>query len=146
MKFVTMYKHWGLHISTNIDCLEVVLGSFWEVWRGLLWCLEVKHLLWWFLRYWQFNIWYHDGCKKAKLQAGIKPTALCSAIDKENSIEFLLNLLHYISNYYMAMLLISYGLHATHQLTSLSHIVTVVIVTSFCDSVTCLVISSCTLP
>jgi len=27
-------------------------------------------------------------CKKAKLQAGIKPTALCSAIDKENSIEF----------------------------------------------------------
>jgi len=26
-------------------------------------------------------------CKKAKLQAGIKPTALCSAIDKENSIE-----------------------------------------------------------
>ena len=30
-------------------------------------------------------------CKKAKLQAGIKPTALCSAIDKENSIESLLN-------------------------------------------------------
>jgi len=26
-------------------------------------------------------------CKKAKLQARIKPTALCSAIDKENSIE-----------------------------------------------------------
>ena len=26
-------------------------------------------------------------CKKAKLQAGIKPTALCSAIDKENLIE-----------------------------------------------------------
>ena len=30
-------------------------------------------------------------CKKAKLQAGIKPTALCSAIDKENSIESLLD-------------------------------------------------------
>ena len=30
-------------------------------------------------------------CKKAKLQARIKPTALCSAIDKENSIEFLLD-------------------------------------------------------
>jgi len=30
-------------------------------------------------------------CKKAKLQAGIKPTALCSAIDKENLIEFLLD-------------------------------------------------------
>ena len=26
-------------------------------------------------------------CKEAKLQAGIKPTALCSAIDKENLIE-----------------------------------------------------------
>ena len=38
-------------------------------------------------------------CKKAKLQAGIKPTALCSAIDKENSIESLLDLLHYIYNY-----------------------------------------------
>jgi len=30
-------------------------------------------------------------CKEAKLQAGIKPIALCSAIDKENSIEFLLD-------------------------------------------------------
>ena len=40
------------------------------------------------------------GCKKAKLQARIKPTVLCSAIDKENSIEFLLDLLHYIYNYY----------------------------------------------
>jgi len=34
------------------------------------------------------------------LQARIKPTALCSAIDKENSIEFPLDLLHYIYNYY----------------------------------------------
>jgi len=41
-----------------------------------------------------------DFCKKAKLQAGIKPTALCSAIDKENLIEFPLDLLHYIYNYY----------------------------------------------
>jgi len=39
-------------------------------------------------------------CKKAKLQTGIKPTALCSAIDKENSIESPLDLLHYIYNYY----------------------------------------------
>ena len=31
------------------------------------------------------------GYKEAKLQAGIKPTALCSAIDKENSIESLLD-------------------------------------------------------
>jgi len=39
-------------------------------------------------------------CKKAKLQARIKPTALCSAIDKENSIESPLDLLHYMYNYY----------------------------------------------
>jgi len=43
--------------------------------------------------------------KKAKLQAGIKPTALCLVIDKENSIEFPLDLPHYIYNYYVAMLL-----------------------------------------
>jgi len=33
---------------------------------------------------------------KAKLQARIKPTALCSAIDKKNSIEFLLDSVHYL--------------------------------------------------
>ena len=38
--------------------------------------------------------------KVAKLQARIKPTALCLAIDKENSIESPLDLLHYIYNYY----------------------------------------------
>jgi len=63
--------------------------------------------------------------KKAKLQARIKPTALCSVIDKENSIEFPLDLLHYIYSYYMAMLFISYNLHITCQLTPLLHIVTV---------------------
>ena len=31
------------------------LGSFWAVWRGLLWCLKAK------LRYWWFNKQYHDG-------------------------------------------------------------------------------------
>jgi len=35
-----------------------------------------------------YNKVYPLHCKEAKLQAGIKPTALCSAIDKENSIEF----------------------------------------------------------
>ena len=35
-------------------------------------------------------------CKVAKLQAGIKPTALCLAIDKENSIEFSLDFLYYL--------------------------------------------------
>jgi len=46
------------------------------------------------------NILNKSTCKKAKLQAGIKPTALCSAIDKENSIESPLDLLYYIYNYY----------------------------------------------
>ena len=52
--------------------------------------------------------------KKAKLQAGIKLTALCSAIDKENSIEFPLDFLHYLYNYYMVCALPSH----THYVTS----------------------------
>ena len=56
-----MYKHWGLHISTNINCLEVILDLFWVVWRGLLLSLEPKHQSWQFLRYWWFNKWYHGG-------------------------------------------------------------------------------------
>ena len=53
--------------------------------------------------------------------------ANCSLLvfDKENLIESPLDLLHYIYNYYVAMLLISHGLHVTCQLTPLSHIVTV---------------------
>ena len=39
------------------------------------------------------------GYKKAKLQARLKPTALCLAIDKENSIKFLLDFLYYLYNY-----------------------------------------------
>jgi len=35
-------------------------------------------------------------CQRAKLHARIKPTALCSVFDKENSTEFLLDLVHYI--------------------------------------------------
>ena len=35
-------------------------------------------------------------CQRAKLHARIKPTALCSAFDKENLIEFLLDSVHYI--------------------------------------------------
>jgi len=35
-------------------------------------------------------------CKKAKLQARIKPTALCSVIDKKNLIEFPLDSVHYL--------------------------------------------------
>jgi len=58
MKF--MYKHWGLHISTNINCLGAVLGSFWAVWRRLLWCLKAKYRSWQFPRYWRFNKQYHS--------------------------------------------------------------------------------------
>ena len=52
--------------------------------------------------------------------------ANCSllAFDKENSIEFPLDLLHYIYNYYVAMLSNSHGLHAIYQLTSLPHAIT----------------------
>ena len=57
----SMCKHWGLHISTDIDCLEVFLGSFWAVWRGLLWCLKTKLRSWRFPRYWRFNKRYHGG-------------------------------------------------------------------------------------
>ena len=52
-------------------------------------------------------------CKKAKLQARIKPTALCSAIDKKNSIEFLLDSLHYLYNYYIVCALLSYAYYVT---------------------------------
>ena len=57
-------------------------------------------------------------CKEAKLQARIKPTALCLAIDKENSIEFLLDLLHYLYNYYMVCVLLFHAYHMTHYVTS----------------------------
>ena len=57
----SMCKHWGLHISTDTDRLEVFLGSFWAVWRGLLMSLEPKLRLWRFPRYWQFNKRYHGG-------------------------------------------------------------------------------------
>jgi len=52
-------------------------------------------------------------CKEAKLQARIKPTALCSAIDKENLIEFLLDFLYYLYNYYMVCALLSHAYHMT---------------------------------
>ena len=43
--------------------------------------------------------------------AEIKPTAPLPVFDKENSIEFPLDLLHYIYNYYVTMFLFSYSLH-----------------------------------
>jgi len=56
-----MCKHWGLHISMNINHLGAVLDLFWAVWRGLFWCLKAKHRSWQFLKYWWFNKWYHSG-------------------------------------------------------------------------------------
>ena len=52
-------------------------------------------------------------CQRAKLRARIKPTALCSALDKENSIEFPLDFLHYLYNYYMVCALFSHTYHVT---------------------------------
>ena len=57
----SMCKHWGLHISTNINHIGAFLGSFWAVWKGLLWCLKAKLRSWRFPRYWQFNKRYHGG-------------------------------------------------------------------------------------
>jgi len=57
----SMCKHWGLHIFTNINRPGVVLNSFWEVWRGLLWCLKAKLRSWRYPRYWRFNKRYHGG-------------------------------------------------------------------------------------
>jgi len=54
-----------------------------------------------------------------------KANCSLSAFDKENSIEFLLDFLYYIYNYYVVMLFDSYSLHVTRQLTSLSHVVIV---------------------
>ena len=45
----------------NINFLGAVLGSFWAVWRGLLWCLKAKHRSWQFPRYWWFNKQYYSG-------------------------------------------------------------------------------------
>ena len=56
-----MCKHWSLHISTDTDHLGAVLGSFWAVWRGLLWCLKAKLRSWRFPRYWWFNKRYYSG-------------------------------------------------------------------------------------
>jgi len=56
-----MCKYWCLHISTNINRLGTVLGSFWAVWKGLLWCLKSKLISWRFPRYWRFNKQYHGG-------------------------------------------------------------------------------------
>jgi len=59
-----------------------------------------------FSHFWPKSLWFASYCKEAKLQAGIKPTALCSAIDKENSMEFLLISLPTYTLYYCGYVLI----------------------------------------
>jgi len=49
----------------------------------------------------------------ANSKAGIKPTAPLSAFDKENSIEFPLDFLYYLYNYYMVCALFSHAYHVT---------------------------------
>jgi len=49
----------------------------------------------------------------ANSKARIKPTAPLLAFDKENSIEFLLNSLHYLYNYYIVYILPSHAYHVT---------------------------------
>jgi len=55
----------------------------------------------------------------ANSKAGIKPTAPLSVFDKENSIEFLLDSLHYLYNYYMVCALLSHAYHVTYHVTSM---------------------------
>jgi len=58
------------------------------------------------------------GVRLANFKAGIKPTAPLSAFDKENSIEFPLDFLHYLYNYYMVCALFSHACHVTYHVTS----------------------------
>jgi len=49
----------------------------------------------------------------ANSKAGIKPTAPLSAFDKENLIEFPLDFLYYLYNYYIVCALLSHAYHVT---------------------------------
>jgi len=53
----------------------------------------------------------------ANSKAGIKSTAPLLGFDKENSIEFLLDFLHYLYNYYMVCILSSHTYHVTSHVT-----------------------------
>ena len=66
------------------------------------------------------NILYQT-VRVANSKAGIKPTAPLSAFDKENSIEFPLDFLHYLYNYYIVCALFSNAYHVTNHVTSLWH-------------------------
>ena len=52
-------------------------------------------------QYLRMFIDHRQDVRLANSKAGIKPTAPLLAFDKENSIEFSLDFLHYLYNYYM---------------------------------------------
>ena len=54
----------------------------------------------------------------ANSKAGIKPTAPLSVFDKENSMEFSLDFLYYLYNYYIVCALFPHTYHVTHYVTS----------------------------
>jgi len=54
----------------------------------------------------------------ANSKARIKLTAPLSVFDKENSIEFPLDFLHYLYNYYMVCAFLSHAYHVTYHVTS----------------------------
>jgi len=54
----------------------------------------------------------------ANSKAGIKPTAPLSVFDKKNSIEFPLDFLHYLYNYYMVCALLSHAYHVIYHVIS----------------------------
>jgi len=65
-----------------------------------------------------FRLTNSPAVRLANSKAGIKPTAPLSAFDKENSIEFSLDFLHYLYNYYMVCALFSHAYHVTNHVTS----------------------------
>ena len=58
-----------------------------------------------------------NNVRLANSKAGIKPTAPLSVFDKENSIEFLLDSLHYLYNYYIVCALLSHTYYVTYHVT-----------------------------
>ena len=58
---------------------------------------------------------YDKDVRIANSWAEIKPTAPSSAFDKKNLIEFLLDFLHYLYNYYIVCVLSSHTHHVTSQ-------------------------------
>ena len=69
--------------------------------------------------------------------ARIKPTAPLSVFDKENSMEFLLDFLYYLYNYYMVCALSSHTHHVTSYVTpcdvTLWHPIHVTVTCDTCD-------------